>query len=298
VYVQNHDWRKSVTALSCRVQQSDIMKTDLCMVALGSVMLSLMLCVGCGQQQASADEVPVSSPPPPLLVAGAAAVPADSRPAETKPAEAPAKLASPTEAPGPADAKPTDADSEAGDVALPPAKPDTNTLEVAVIPPTLQVTPALAEVIKLVQAGVGEDVLMAYITNSTGVFSVGSNEILYLHDLGAPPTVITTLIQTDIARKQTAGKASPLPPGVALTTPATNIFSPKLPAQPAGTAQSPAPEVPGVETVATTAPEPPVIDGEPPVVYAPPVPAQPVNVSYFYTELAPYGSWVDVPGHG
>jgi hypothetical protein len=106
------------------------------------------------------------------------------------------------------------------------------------------------------------------------------------------------LIQTDIARKQTAGKASPLPPGVALTTPATNIFSPKLPAQPAGTAQSPAPEVPGVETVATTAPEPPVIDGEPPVVYAPPVPAQPVNVSYFYTELAPYGSWVDVPGHG
>lgn len=257
------------------------MKTDFRLVALGVGLMSLVLCSGCGQQQANAEEVPINAPPPPALIASAQ----DAKPAETPapapPAEPPTAV--PLESP-----KPTDA------VPVAPAKADTNIAD-AVMPETLQVTPALAEVIKLIQAGVGEDVLMAYITNSAEVFSIGSNEILYLHDLGAPPAVITTLIQTDLVRKQMAGTAKPLPPGVALTTPATNIFNPK--AAPA-TAQGGAPPATAAETVATAAPEPPTTTGEPPVVYAPAVPEQPVNITTFYTELAPYGSWVDVPGYG
>lgn len=258
--------------------------------------MSLVLCAGCGQQQANADEVSVSAPPPPFLIAAAADSPADAKQAETKPAEAPASPIAPLETP--AAPKPIEVAPDAKGGATIPAKPNTNEVEAAVMPDSLQVTPALAEVIKLIQAGVGEDVLMTYITNSAEVFSISSNEILYLHDLGAPPTVITTLIQTDIVRKQAAGTAKPLPPGLALTTPATNIFAPKAGIQPVSTAQDQASAEPGVETVSTAPSALPATEGEPPVVYAPEVPQQPANISYFYTELAPYGSWVDVPGYG
>src|SRR5688572_31331002 len=230
------------------------MKTSFRVVALIATLTSLVLCVGCGQQQASADEVAASIPPPPLLVAAVAAAPADTKPAETKPADVPANPQAPLEAP--ATPKPVEPAKD--------AKPDTNAVETAVMPEALQVTPALAEVIKLIQAGVGEDVLMAYITNSTDVFSVGSNEILYLHDLGAPPTVITTLIQTDIVRKQAAGTAKPLPPGLALNTPATNIFKPKPGVQAVDTTQTQAPTDGAVETVSTAPPAPPATEDEPP----------------------------------
>src|SRR2546427_2307736 len=70
--------------------------------------------------------------------------------------------------------------SKAASTNAPAAAPD------AVTPDTLQPKPALAEVIRLLQGGVSEDVLMAYITNSSEIFNIGANEILYLHDLGAP----------------------------------------------------------------------------------------------------------------
>src|SRR5262245_28204736 len=44
--------------------------------------------------------------------------------------------------------------------AVPPAKP----------PEEVKLSAALAEVIKLVQAGVGEDVILAFVNNSTNVF--------------------------------------------------------------------------------------------------------------------------------
>src|SRR5262245_3110520 len=154
-----------------------------------------------------------------------------------------------------------------------------------VIPPDLKASPPLEEVLKLAQAGVSEEVMMAYITSSTTFFNVTSDAIVYLNDLGVGNNVITALIQHDAtpemqARKQMANAVQPLPPGVALNTPATNIYPPAV-----------AQAIPAQEgtVVGTPAPAEPEL--------APPA-EQPASVSYFYSSLAPYGSWVDVEGYG
>ena len=101
------------------------------------------------------------------------------------------------------------------------------------MPPNLKPSPALAEIIKLVQAGVSEDVILSYVTNSTEVFRADSDSIVYLNDLGVASPVITAIIQHDAspesrARHASANAVKPLPPGVALTTPATGVYPPFL----------------------------------------------------------------------
>ena len=247
------------------------MKTNLRVLAWGTGLLSLMLCVGRDEQTASADVVP------PVIVAD------DAKPAETKP--------TPT--------LPTPAISTAANAS--PATPDTNPIQNVAGPIPLQLSPALADVIKLVQGGVGEQVLMAHITNSTDIFYVGSTEILYLHDLGVPSDIITALIQHDstpeaLARKQAASAAQPLPPGVALNAPATGIFVKTMASIPREmTASSPVADAVSVSTnnsPVETNPAPAVVYTVPTVIQ------QPVNISTFYGELAPYGAWVDLPGYG
>ncbi len=250
------------------------MKTNLRLALVGVGLAGLMACVGCADWSANAEDVPtVTANPPPA-------------PKATEPAAIPQ---TPLEAPPLAEGKPTNG---------PLPQRGTNAVGEAITPETINPSPGLAEVIRLLQAGVSEDVVMAYVTNSVEPFGIGSNEILYLHDLGAPPTIITTLIQHDtlpevVARKQSANAVKPLPPGVALNTPATNLFA-KAPAQAANNPPEPISGNPPTETAA--APEP-ATEPVQTVAYPEPV-EQPVNVSYFYTSLAPYGGWVDVPGYG
>jgi hypothetical protein len=263
------------------------MNTNLRIMALGAGLLSLALCAGCDQPSASAQEAPATSDPKAQVIAAADqpkvadAKPAEAKPAETNPAQ-----------PAPASPAPVVAAPE-------PGATDTNVAQSPLPAGQLKLTPALADVIKLVQAGVGEEVLMTYVTNSADIFNIGPNEILYLHDLGVPDAVITSLIQQDstpgaLARKQAANAVQPLPPGVALNIPATNIFTPRATSLPPP-APAPAPET---AEVATDLP-PADTNIAPTVVYTvPTVVQEPVNVSYFYTELAPYGTWIDYPGYG
>jgi hypothetical protein len=153
-----------------------------------------------------------------------------------------------------------------------------------VTPPDLKASPALEEVLKLAQAGVSQEVMMAYITSSTTFFNVTSDAIVYLNDLGVANDVITALIQHDAtpemqARKQMANAVQPLPPGVVLNNPATNIYPPPVAQTPAVATAPPAP----TETQVVGVPEPV---------------EQPDNVSSFYSSLAPYGTWIDVEGYG
>jgi len=126
---------------------------------------------------------------------------------------------------------------------------------------------------------------MAYITNSSTFFNVTSDAIVYLNDLGVANDVITALIQHDAtpemqARKQMANAVQPLPPGVALNNPANNIYPPAVSqTAPATAAAPPAPTEAQVATVPDNV-------------------EQPANVSYFYSSLAPYGTWIDVDGYG
>ncbi len=166
-------------------------------------------------------------------------------------------------------------------LAEPPAEDEVVTAAVQPIstakplPPSIKLTPAVAEVVKLADSGLDESVLLSFVTNSTSTFNLGAEEIIYLNDIGISSAVVTAMIQRDQELKQLAANAAPaaVAPGPPAPEPA--------PVQPE---PAPAP--------AEMAPQP----AETAESYAPP----PVDASYatFYDSLAPYGSWVDVSGYG
>jgi hypothetical protein len=233
---------------------------------LGVTLSPLLLCVGCEEDLANADVIPPNSDLPVLGVA-----------ADEKKVEAPA------EAPTPADpqAKP------AGDE---PAKTRPPTVVQNAVPPqSLKLSPALEEITKMIQAGVSDDVLMVYIVNSTNLFNVGADEIVYLNDLGVSSQITTTLIQHDatpeiMALKKAATAATPLPPGIALTQPANNIY-------PSTTPPPPPPAPPESSSLPASTPPPAASAAD----YGP---QQVANGSTFYDELAPYGNWIQLEGYG
>jgi hypothetical protein len=133
-------------------------------------------------------------------------------------------------------------------------------------PENIQITPGLSEVVKLAQAGVGEEVILAYVEKYSGRFDVGAEQILYLNDLGVAGTVITSMLKHD-------GNPNPglaVAPSVIQTQAVSNV--PQSPV----TAQGPPP------TVSTSVPPPP----------------SSAEVSYFYDTLSPYGSWIYLSGYG
>lgn len=129
-------------------------------------------------------------------------------------------------------------------------------------------TPA-GEVIKLVQAGVDETVMLNYITNSGSMFSLSSDDIIYLNDLGVADTVVTAMMQHDQGLKG------------AWSQPASQ--SPQVAAQP-------------LPAAAPAYVNPPQSEPQPTAAETATPPA--ANVTYFYDSLAPYGTWVEVEGYG
>jgi hypothetical protein len=146
----------------------------------------------------------------------------------------------------------------------PPSPPPTDNAvpdDSTALPPGVYPSSPLAQVIKLTQSGVSEDVVMAYVANSGSTFNLDPDKIIYLKDIGAPDELVTAMMQRDQA----------------------------LQAQMAASANQPPPQpAPAAETVATE-PVPAEIPVEQPA---------PVTVNYFYDTLAPYGGWVDVEGYG
>jgi len=245
------------------------MKTRMFRVwVLGVAITSLALGTGCQEDQARA-EVPDIDKLVPELAPTASTTPAVGQP---DPAATPLDLAA-------ADLEKAGASTNAPMPRL-VAKP--------VMPENLKPSPALEEVLKLAQAGVSEEVIMAYIVHSTNFFNVGSDAIVYLNDLGVANNVITALIHHDStpemqARHQIANAVQPLPANIALTTPATNVYPAPVP---------PAVFAPAADTTAAAPPAP-----ETPAVTVA-APEEPANVSYFYSSLAPYGTWVEIDDYG
>jgi hypothetical protein len=146
-------------------------------------------------------------------------------------------------------------------VVVPPAAAAEAQVEAEpVVTPTVpdNLSPGLAEVVKLAQHHVDEGVILAYIKNSGQRYAATADDILYLTDLGVSQAVIEALLRNPPA------STPPAP-----TAPATMVAS----APAAAPAALPAP---------TNAPVAPV---EP----------TPEN---FYTALAPYGTWLEVPKYG
>ena len=118
--------------------------------------------------------------------------------------------------------------------------------------------PGVQDVVKLVKAGLEEEVVLAHIRNSGAYYLLSADQLIYLHDQGVSAGEIKALIGNGPA-------AAPVP--------------------------APAPAVVAAPVVVPGGPAPVV---SPAVVVAPPAP----SLSAFQVQLAPYGTWIDVPGYG
>ncbi|HZR21100.1 MAG TPA: DUF6600 domain-containing protein, partial [Verrucomicrobiae bacterium] len=128
------------------------------------------------------------------------------------------------------------------------------------------VSPAAAEVVRLAEAGTSDDVILAYIQNSTGTFELSADQILYLRDIGVSSPVITAMLGRDsVLRGQPA---------------------PSTPAPAAPVVQAPPPEPAPVSAPLVPEPAPTYVSSPPP------------EVGYFYDGLSPYGTWVQLDGVG
>ncbi len=151
--------------------------------------------------------------------------------------------------------------------------------------------PQLTDFVKLVQAGVGESVLQAYVTNSASAFNLSSDDILYLNDLGAPETVVAAMLAKD---QQINGTAATAP---TITVPDTTepTAPPMNPNMYAG-AENGAPPSTADMNAAAPVQTPPMA---PPDALEQEVQQSPnASYSYFYDSLAPYGNWINLDGYG
>ncbi len=159
----------------------------------------------------------------------------------------------------------TQDEAGADDIANAPA---TVALSQVAVPSNINLTPAASEVVKLVNSGVGQDVMLSYVRNSTSTFNLGADEIVYLKDIGVPGEVLTSMIQHDEElRGQPATVASPTTPPLASAPPPAPVVEPE----------------PQVQAPVETPLTPPA--------------AEPAY-STFYSSLAPYGTWINVAGYG
>jgi len=121
----------------------------------------------------------------------------------------------------------------------------------------------LAQVVKLVQAGVDVGIIETFVTNSPSTFNLDADKIIALKDVGAPNELPALMMQHDRVLQAQMAVANP-PPA----------------AEPAAAVATPTP--------------PPVDDATAGIAPA----APDVTVNYFYDLLAPYGNWVALDGYG
>jgi hypothetical protein len=163
---------------------------------------------------------------------------------------------------------------------LPPAVP-------VATPLPLELSPGMDEVVQLARSGVDEDVLMAFIETSGRAYHPSVEEIIYLKDLGVTPAALAKLIRTgnkdsELARQVEAGTlADPAPLNAADGT--------VVKAEPGTTVN--------VTTQNHYAAAPQPLEGSPTKDVSAEAATQ-VDLTYFKSSLAPYGSWVYVEGYG
>jgi hypothetical protein len=134
--------------------------------------------------------------------------------------------------------------------------------------PAPALTPATSEIIKLADTGVEKDQLLSSVQNRKDRFDLNADDVIYLRDVGIENDVIDAMLRHDESISQT--QTAP-PPSVAA--------APETARQP-----EPAP-----------APRTTVRPAQPETVY---VQNAPTEVRYFYDDLSPYGTWVNIEDYG
>ena len=101
-----------------------------------------------------------------------------------------------------------------------PLPPDSST-ESSALPANILPASPLAQVIRLMQAGVDESVIMTYVTNSSSTFNLNSDKIIYLKDIGLPNEVVTAMMQRDQLLQQQMTASAYQPPAQPAPAPTT-----------------------------------------------------------------------------
>jgi hypothetical protein len=192
--------------------------------------------------------------------------------------------------------KPDDQPPAATTAEIPSANPEVAPVaDPAPAPMVAKLSPAADEVVRMAQSGVNEDVMLAFVANAKDHFGLGSEQIIYLNDLGIPGTVVKAMLQRDTGLNVAAAQP---------TTPPTTAV---LPAPPA-TAYNGVPTVPQDNSYGYPPPTQPVEQpaAPAPTDYAPNYSSYNASYyngpdqgsDYFYGSLAPYGNWVEIGGYG
>ncbi len=137
----------------------------------------------------------------------------------------------------------------------------------------------LAEVLKLTKAGLGEDVILAYIKNSRSSFNLSANDILHIKDEGISANVITAMLTHDRALRD---ENPAQPPGQ---------FNFNQQPYPSGQSMGPAPSQPDSSAGTTQIVTPPLVPTTDPNGSQPP-PAQVETVP-----VSPGPSFYWAPGY-
>jgi hypothetical protein len=87
-----------------------------------------------------------------------------------------------------------------------------NSVTPAVLPSDINPASPLGQVIRLLQSGVDESIILTYITNATAPFNLTTDDVIYLNDLGSPPEIVTAMIQHDQQMSIPVATAPPPPP--------------------------------------------------------------------------------------
>ncbi len=82
------------------------------------------------------------------------------------------------------------------------------------LPSDIDPNGALAQVVRLLQAGVEQSVILTYISNSASPFNLNSDDIIYLNDLGASAEIVNSMMRRDQQLQQmgVAAGTSATPP--------------------------------------------------------------------------------------
>src|SRR5947208_3977060 len=127
----------------------------------------------------------------------------------------------------------------------PSAVPIEPVTKIVTAPPRL--SPGVDEIVQLAQAGVGDEVLQAYIENSPAAYKLNVDEILYLHDLGLSVETIAAMVRHSQPMQEPSATLASANTNVAVTPVGPPEGQPAL-AQEANTNHVPA--VDGAQTAA------------------------------------------------
>lgn len=181
-----------------------------------------------------------------------------------------------------------------------PPPPEVVSTEITLpIKPPKGIKAATREVAKLLQGGVEEGVIKAYIENSPYEYKLSPEDVVYLSDLGLSAELLTAMLKKGETLEAKAAALANQP--AADNSPTGEEALEPLVDTNQTVAAAAAPVVTNVVPLPATAAQPTIVTGTAPVVV--PAPAQvvvnqPQQVNYFYESLSPYGTWVEVDGYG